>query len=636
MCAPRAKEATAQTRELRLSRLVSLVPSLSDLAFLIPILVLFWCTTGVGWLLTDSDTGWHIRAGEWMLKNARVPSADLFSFTKAGQPWFAWEWLSDVLMAAMHSRFGLGGIVVASLVLLGATSVCIYRSTVEESEYRLIAILLTGLAMAASTIHWLARPHLVTPLFAAVFCRVLNRVEKRASDDRLFLQLPTLMVVWVNIHGGFFVGIALLMTYALGTAVEALVHGSLDGTWLRARKYLLSAIACVVASLANPYGYRLHIHVLQYLGSSFYFKRISEFQSADFHKFTVSYFETLLVLAIAAAAWHLGKERFIQALLLLSWSHLALFSVRNIPIFAVVSSPGIGLAMRDWLKLADTRWLLGWRGRLAANVAELEAGVQLIASHQRRRRWHLAPCLVVLALALSVSHLGRVKSLHAEFDGKRFPTDAATFLSLNDPLPSLRVYASWQWGGYLIYRLWPSVHVFDDGRTDFYGPRFVEEGLRAWDARPDWAEIFAQYSVNAALVPVDSALATVLRQRVDWKLVYSDRVAVMFAKIDEANQKLISHERSVELSVKRAEPRKGTGAFRIVLKHHPHAVGARPGASSETTYGLCSAPLSMWGRARASELRMIAPPEKYAVRKLPKSIENSKSFIKSIRRSRMS
>src|ERR1700746_2324701 len=110
MCVPRAKEATAQTRELRLSRLVSLVPSLSDLAFLLPILVLFWCTTGVGWLLTDSDTGWHVRTGEWILRNGRVPATDFFSFTKVGQPWFAWEWLSDVLMAAVHQRSGLAGI----------------------------------------------------------------------------------------------------------------------------------------------------------------------------------------------------------------------------------------------------------------------------------------------------------------------------------------------------------------------------------------------------------------------------------------------------------------------------------------------------------------------------------------------
>src|SRR2546423_424540 len=93
----------------RLQLCRSFLPSLSDLAFLMPILVLFWCTTGVGWLLTDSDTGWHIRTGEWILENSRVPTADIFSFTRAGKPWFAWEWLSDVLMAAVHGHFGLAG-----------------------------------------------------------------------------------------------------------------------------------------------------------------------------------------------------------------------------------------------------------------------------------------------------------------------------------------------------------------------------------------------------------------------------------------------------------------------------------------------------------------------------------------------
>src|SRR6266571_1285177 len=156
----------------------SFFPSLSDLAFLIPIVVLFWCTTGVGWLLTDSDTGWHIRAGEWMLNKGRVPTTDVFSFTMAGKPWFAWEWLSDVFMATVHRSGGLAGIVLASLLLLGATSVCVYKSTVAESGQRLMALVLTSLAMAASTIHWLARPHLVTPLLAAVFLGTLIRVQK--------------------------------------------------------------------------------------------------------------------------------------------------------------------------------------------------------------------------------------------------------------------------------------------------------------------------------------------------------------------------------------------------------------------------------------------------------------------------
>ena len=533
MCALPAKHATAQRPQPPLGHWVSLVPSLSDLAFLLPILVLFRCTTGVNWLVTDSDTGWHIRTGEWILKNGRIPATDLFSFTKFGQPWFAWEWLSDVSMAAVHSHFGLSGVVLLSLLVLGATSHFVYKSTVEESEHRFIAISVTGLAMAASTIHWLARPHIVTPLFTALFCWVLNRTKKKVNHDWLLLLLPPLTVLWVNLHGGFFVGLILLMTYGLGTAAEELAQGTRSNAWARAQKSVVTAGACAVASLVNPYGYRLHIHVAQYLGSSFYFQRISEFQSADFHTFTAAYFETLLVVAIAAAVWHLGKGRLVHVLLLLSWAHLALFSVRNIPIFVAISAPGIGLAIRDWLELARTHWPRDWSGRLSADVIGLEMGLRMIARHSKRMRYHLAPILVFLALAFFLLHSGSVRVLDADFDRSRFPVDAATFLYHDHHQCSFRLYASWQWGGYLIYRLWPSLRVFDDGRTDFYGPRLVEEGLRAWEARPDWAKVFARHRVNAALVPVDSALATVLEERADWKLVYSDQVALMFVKIEK-------------------------------------------------------------------------------------------------------
>ncbi|MGE5114371.1 MAG: hypothetical protein ACM3JB_26210, partial [Acidobacteriaceae bacterium] len=258
-----------------------------------------------------------------------------------------------------------------------------------------------------------------------------------------------------------------------------------------------------------------------------------EFQSPDFHTFTSAYFETLLVVGIAAAVWHMGKGRLIHALLLLSWAHLAVFSVRNVPIFAVISGPGIGLAMRDWFELARTRWPRDWRGRLSANLLELEMGLRLIASHPKRMRRHLVPILALVVLAFSLLHPGRVRILQTNFDRSRFPAEAATFLDHDDHQGSLRLFASWQWGGYLIYRLWPSIRVFDDGRTDFYGPRFVDEGLRAWEARSDWGQIFARYHVNAALVPVDSALATVLEERAEWKLVYSDRVALMFVKIEK-------------------------------------------------------------------------------------------------------
>jgi hypothetical protein len=510
----------------------STVPSLSDLAFLIPILLLFWCTTGVSWLLTDSDTGWHIRTGEWILRNGRVPAVDIFSFTKPGLPWFAWEWLSDVMMAAVHHVAGLNGIVFLSVFLLGLTSTCIYRHAVAESGHRLIAIVLTALAMAASTIHWLARPHLVTPLLAALFLRILIRVQ-RDGKTRWLLSLPPLTILWVNLHGGFFVGVVLLITFALGSIAEELIQRERRRVWTQAQRYALAAAACAVASLINPYGYRLHLHVAQYLGTSFYVERISEFQSVDFHSFTAAYFETLLVLAIAAAFWHFAFGRLIQVMLLLSWAHLALFSVRNIPIFAVVAVPGIASAVSEWLECASVRSSLRWLSGLGRSLSELECGLQAIARHHKRDRLHCIPALAMLTLGTLLAGPGRVKALHAEFDRNRFPVAAATVLSQQTSTESIRLYASWQWGGYLIYRLWPALKVFDDGRTDFYGPVFVQDGLDVWDARSNWSTILAEYQVNATLLPVDSALGTVLRERPDWRPVYQDRVAVLFERTDK-------------------------------------------------------------------------------------------------------
>ncbi|MBS1849315.1 MAG: hypothetical protein JST79_00105 [Acidobacteria bacterium] len=348
----------------------------------------------------------------------------------------------------------------------------------------------------------------------------------------MLLVLLPLTILWVNLHGGFFVGIVLLITYALGSFVEDLIQENGVRVSTRAKKYVLAAVGCLAASLINPYGYRLHIHVAQYLGTSFYVDRISEFQSADFHSFSAAYFETVLALAIAAAFWHLASGRLIQVMLLLSWTHLALFSVRNIPIFAVVAAPGISSALREWLEYARSSSSLNWLRRFSGSVSELESGLQLIASHSKRDRLHCVPCLGVLTLGVLLAYPGHLKALHAGFDPKRFPVLAASALSRQTAPESIRLYANWQWGGYLIYRLWPSLKVFDDGRTDFYGPTFIQDGLDVWDAKSNWSRILAQYDVNATLLPVDSALAAVLRERPDWTPVYQDQVAVLFERTD--------------------------------------------------------------------------------------------------------
>ncbi len=133
-----------------------LLPSLSDCLFLAILLWVFAAGSGWSVLLADGDTGWHIRTGEYILDTHSVPSHDLFSFSKAGQPWFAWEWLSDVIFAVLHRAWGLKGVVVFSGLVLSLSATLLFRYMIWRGANLLAALAATLLATGASTVHYLA------------------------------------------------------------------------------------------------------------------------------------------------------------------------------------------------------------------------------------------------------------------------------------------------------------------------------------------------------------------------------------------------------------------------------------------------------------------------------------------------
>jgi hypothetical protein len=95
---------------LKINPVLRILPSMTDFAFLMPLIFIFTGMHGARTLLGDGDTGWHVRTGEWILSHGRVPEKDLFSFTRTGQTWFAWEWLSDVLLAWLHQHWGMAAV----------------------------------------------------------------------------------------------------------------------------------------------------------------------------------------------------------------------------------------------------------------------------------------------------------------------------------------------------------------------------------------------------------------------------------------------------------------------------------------------------------------------------------------------
>src|SRR5205085_9547162 len=124
--------------------------------------ILLWVfAAGSGWsvLLADGDTGWHIRTGDYILDTRSVPVRDLFSFSKPGEPWFAWEWLSDVIFALLHRAWGLKAVAVFAGLVLSLAATLLFRHMIWRGANLLAAVATTLVAAGASTIHYLARPH---------------------------------------------------------------------------------------------------------------------------------------------------------------------------------------------------------------------------------------------------------------------------------------------------------------------------------------------------------------------------------------------------------------------------------------------------------------------------------------------
>jgi len=199
------------------------LPSLTDFAFLLPLAFLFGRMEGVQTLLSDCDTGWHIRTGDWMVANRLIPTHDVFSFSKPNGVWFAWEWLSDLLFAGLNHVGGLRAVVLLTLVLLCAVFTLLFRMAKRHAN-PLVAIGVTVLAVASSSVHWLARPHLFTLLFLLLFFLLLERVREgrpRIAGIPYFVLLPAATVLWTNLHGGFIIGILMVAIYGVGELLTA-------------------------------------------------------------------------------------------------------------------------------------------------------------------------------------------------------------------------------------------------------------------------------------------------------------------------------------------------------------------------------------------------------------------------------
>src|SRR5580658_7086017 len=506
---------------------IKFLPSMLDFAFLMPMAFLFGRMDGMQNLLGDCDTGWHIRTGEWIVANHAVPVHDLFSYSKPDGVWFAWEWLSDLCFAWLNAHGGLAAVGMAAILLISTTFVFLYLLARRKSN-AIIAIAITMAAAAASSIHWLARPHLFTLLFAVLFYAALERVREgrtRLMGIPYLAILPAVTILWTNLHGGFVAGIVMVGAYGCGELLQFALSSDREAgraALARALRYLACAFACLAASLVNPYTYHLHQHVIAYLRDPYYSLHISEFFSLSFHHPIAIFFEAMLLLGAGAAFQSFKKGSYTEGVLLLVWAHAALLATRNIPLFMIVAVPPVAAMLADWLARAPEFNVAGWL-RVAAE--KFNAVAAEMTETDKIGRWHVVSAAGVALVAALLFSPNPPKTFRAEFDPNSYPAAAVAMIGRDS---GARVFAPDQWGDYLIYRLYPGTRVFLDGRSDFYGPDFVQKAVDVLNVKYGWQQTLDKFGVNTILLPPSMPLAGALKECSRWRLVYDDGVALIF------------------------------------------------------------------------------------------------------------
>src|SRR6266705_6937316 len=203
----------------------------------------------------DPDLWWHLQTAKDIVATRSIPHVDSYSFTRTGAEWITHEWLTGLFMYGIYRWSGLGGLVLIFSAIVTSAFFFGYRISAGRPYVAGLVVLLGALA---STPLFGIRAQMITLLLASVFILILRSYEQNGRSRTLW-WLPPLMLLWVNLHGGYALGFALIALF--------LISAVLDCDWRLTRSLVISGVACAVIAPLNPNGFRIFTYPIQTLTS---------------------------------------------------------------------------------------------------------------------------------------------------------------------------------------------------------------------------------------------------------------------------------------------------------------------------------------------------------------------------------
>lgn len=489
-----------------------------------PAFVLLAIVIADGSQLADPDLWNNLRAGQIILATRHLTLYDQFSYTAFGHLWRNHEWLSQVALAEVYKVLGVFGLKLVKLICAAATISFIalgLAETAASPRVQRAALALTAVALLPQIQF---RPQLATFVLLSLMIAILARDTYR-SGSRLWPMVP-IFALWANLHGGYVVGVAAIATYTAVVAATDLLRG--NG---RTRGIRLAAItaACALATLANPDGFEVWRTVMTSIADPMVHKGLAEWQPLisrigfEWRAYPLGVIIYILPLTLFAAlalsffmtpAIDDAALSAVAALFILG----AFISARNMALAVIALS--IPMARHVGLVLGDSA-----RSGLAGPVPT--ALNPESAEHAPGADWNFNPVFAI-GLTIAIVLAGGLLSNRLTID-EHCPVGAVAFMKQHNLSGNL--LANYDWGNYLTWHTSPPSKIFIDGRSDqLFPPRVIRDYYDFYYGSPRAENVLDEYPHGFVLVPPESDAFAVVAKNPDWKLIYRDDDAALFAR----------------------------------------------------------------------------------------------------------
>jgi hypothetical protein len=449
----------------------------------------------------EGDLWWHLTAGKQILATHTWPTSDTYSFTAAGTPWIAYEWLGDIVLALVDRVGGLRGLAALFIALQSAVVLLIYYYAYLRCRNVRVAFLAAAVLMPLASQFAILRPQQFGYGFLLITLICLERF--RQGHLRALWLLPIVFAAWVNTHGSFVLGCVALAVYAVCGLPEGR-HGGVEAwRWSRDQRRQLEVVSLLslLALTLTPYGARLAFYPFQLaLSQPLNVAVIREWQPLEWGQWFGIMFLLLLLFFLASQVLFRPAYRLEDIVLLLLAVYATAAHARFLMFFVPVFAPMLaGLLAR-------------WTPPLA------ESG----------DRYFLNAALILMIGAGVVAFLPRSRELEDAMR-RRLPLRAVEYLNGHQvPEP---MFNDSDWGGYLIASRGPAHKVFIDGRFDVYEYSGVlPDYLRIMQASPQAMRLLAKYNIQSCLLERGSALAGLLATQPAWQKVYTDEISALYVR----------------------------------------------------------------------------------------------------------